>query len=181
MLNRTEAAPVRQIEPRDTYVRTSGNSTEIKITSDHDHRIVSVVTMTTAETKTATTTTTEGDQTTAATATTMTNTISTTTIGMTATIRGIHVMIDGTLIEDRTTIKGITTIDVGTLLKTNRAALTHSGPTRLHQRWGTTHTLPHTQIMVTPVTRHRLPALSVTNPATTLPNAQPRTTGRPRP
>ena len=92
-----------------------------------------------------------------------------------------NVMIGGTLIRDRATIEGITTIVVGTLLKTKRASLTRHGPTRLHKRPGTTHTLPHTLIVVTPITRPKLPALSVTNPATTLPNAQPRTAVRHRP
>ena len=155
--------------------------------SDDDHRIVSAMTMTTAETTTATATTTEGDQTTVATATAMTNTdqtmimIGTKTTGMTDTIRGIHVMIDGTLIEDRATIEGITTIVVGILPKTNRAVLMRPGPTRLHKRPGTNHTLPHTRIGLTPVTQPQLPALSVTNPATTLPNAQQRTAARPQP
>ena len=140
-------------------------------------------------TMTVTSTTTEEDQTTVVTVTAMTVTeqtmimIGTTMTGMIDTTRGTHVMISRTLIEDRATIEGITTIVVGTLLKTNTncTALTRHGPTRLHKRPGTTHTLPHTLIAVTPVTRHRLPALSVTNPATTLPNAQPRTATRPRP
>ena len=90
-----------------------------------------------------------GDQTTAATATAMTNTeqptimIGTTMTETTNTIRGIHVMISETLIEDRATIEGITTTVIGTLLKTNRAALTNPGPTHQHKRPGTIH-IPQT-------------------------------------
>ena len=53
---------------------------------------------------------------------------------MTDTFSGIHVLTGRTLIEDRATIDVLTTIVVGTLLKTNRIALflimSHE-PTRL--------------------------------------------------
>ena len=158
--------------------------TDIGQTSDHDLWIAS------AATTTVTATTIAGDQTTVVTNTTMNNIEQTTSMtGMTmtkmnGTISGIHPTIEETLTEVHGTINGITTIVIETLLKTYRATLfpiTRHRPTRLHKRPRTVHTLSHTLITVTPATRHRLPALSVTNPATTLPNAQPRTTARPRP
>ena len=154
--------------------------------SDHDHQIGSVVTTITVETTTVTETSTEGDRTTVVTVTAMTSTgqttimIGTRKIKMTDTIRGIHVMIGETLTGDHTTIEGITTTVVGTLLKTNHATLTCPGPTHQHKRPGINHTpLPHTQIGLTPATRPQLPALSATNPVTTLPNAQQHTAERP--
>ena len=142
--------------------------------------------MTTVVTTIATVTATEGDRTTVVIVTAMTNTeqtiimIGTKRTFMTNTTRGIHVMIGRNLIEGVATIKGVRTNIVGTLLKTNCAALMWHWPPHLHKRLGTTHTLPHTLIVVTPVIWQQLPALSVTNPATTLPNAQPRTAARPR-
>ena len=78
--------------------------------------------------------------------------IGTTKMGMTDTIRGIHVMIGETLTGDHTTIEGITTTVVGTLLKTNHATLTRPGPTHQHKRPGINHTPPHTQIGLTVAT-----------------------------
>ena len=149
-----------------THGRTNVSHIDIGRTCNHNPRIVSVVTTT------ATAMTTVGDRTTAVTNTAMTNIeqttsmTGTTTTGMTGTINGIHETIEETLTEVRGTIDGITTIVVGTLLQTYRTTLfpiTRHGPTRLHKRPGTTHTLSHTQSTVTPATRHRLPALSVTN------------------
>ena len=118
-----------------THDRTSVNHTILGITSAHIHRIVSAVTMTTTVTTTDAATTTEGDQTTAMTDVVMTNTEQRTIMTeMTDTFSGIHVLTGRTLIEDRATIDVLTTIVVGTLLKTNRIALflimSHE-PTRL--------------------------------------------------
>ena len=108
-------------------------------------------------TTTVTATTTKGDQTIVVTTMTITDkttiTIGTTTTGMTDTTRGTHVMIGGILIEDRATTKGITTIIVGTLLKTNRAPRTHPGSKHQHKRPVINRTPPHTQIELTLATR----------------------------
>ena len=68
------------------------------------------------------------------------------TSGMTDLIRGIHVMIDETLTEDRATIEGITTTIVGIFPKMNRATQTRLGQTNQHTRSGINLTLPRTQI-----------------------------------
>ena len=152
--------------------------------SDHSHRVVKSMTTITAKRTTATATTTEGDHTKVVTVTAMTTIEQTmimtgmTTTGMIGTTRGIHETIGGTLIEDRETIDGITTIVVETLLKPTRTTLfptTSQGPTRLHMSQPTDHNLPHQMTAAITTTRLQLTISNVTNQVPMVPNAQPWT------
>ena len=132
------------------------------------------------ETMTVTETTTDGDWMTAVIDIAMTETtimIGMKTSGMTDLIRGIHVMIDETLTEDRATIEGITTTVVCILLKMTRATQTRPRTTHKHEARNQSHP-PHTPIGMTLVTRLPLPASSATNQGTTPRNAQQQTVER---